>query len=1559
MAHVALVEEFVDPDRDDAAHAKALEEICRQLKAGEFTITDLVVDMGEYLTTEQNPVRARGTLLLGEAVRAVKDLAEVEVPVENLKDFYVSRMADFPSLRGVLIGAHALLLRSTIPASEEEVMTAEGAAELARAMLTEVNVQGMPQVDRKVCLEIMLEMVTRFPEVVQEMGTEFVEGVIAAVDGEKDPRNLLLSFSLLEKLPQLLSMTPELTTVLQTSAEELFDVLSLYFPISFTPPPNDPYGITKKDLEDGLIRAFTATPLYAPFAYPLIFEKMGATLATAKLASLTALRLCTQVWGLTSARPFCHGVWDTLKPILLPNATALAVAAAPADVIGLTKVPVDAVVRDEAYRCLAACVAATSLLIDPSSSSVTSDGGSAAETATAAGDSNSYGVDSGSNAPANGGPLLAVIFADAAVPEMLACLRENLSSNAGAASGGADISESDDSANGGSGSARPPPPNAAVAKALAGSVERGLAACRDTARVLAAAIEASPAACRRVAAEILAPLLSLLGGAGAGAASSRGSEGGVGLEGGQNGGASASSGRKRPRTGAEAAAFHECLGIVLDLVAAVHTCAVMLASASASDSSPSVAAVTCSRDGRLLGEDAARALLAVFMASATGNAGGGSGIQSLGVKGLQSLATFPLGAPQQLLSLPQLHAVVNTLTDLLLQPATVQGAALAAGGYLDTSAREAGHGGCQHNHHGHSHGHGHRHGYGAVASSLSPTEVIGALRTITVAAAGTPGGAAGAAMGAGGGVGVAPSAAAELMGSNMQRILDALTASKTVSAARVPLEATVALATAGCEPLCALALPVLHEAVSAALGPAVKGDGEACTLLVAIATSLSEEILPSVSSGPCGPAVESELCSLVDDFVGRCGTLTQLGRSLPNTVVDALAACVRWATLAVGSDRQAPLARLAADVALRHSPALASHHRSTTKLNLSQTELNLSQSKLTLEAPSLLSSSSRSRLSGSRTGTTSKNSLTSSSAQRIPSPAAASLLELASALIVGLRPECPIADAQGLVQAFLGVAVAPGLGHEQANTAAARAVASLVNKWPKTPPQTAAVTTTASTSSTIPAESSAAAAKDGAAGSPGVSLGDLLAITLDQYLLPLVEGRAAMPSASVSAVAGPAGLGGLGASSMVGEMVNTGGAATGFADASNGGDGEWSAAAELGLQQRQLLALERSVLALRAFSWVGKALAMRGHADVGRVTAVLLRLLRGELDPVGAFMTAPSAQNLSPAPEQGAKVTIWSPADDDSASLAPPSGISATGAPPSAATLEVMRDVIRVAAADGFRILMEDADPSSASASSTITPSSSSSSPPSASRPSLGNTSLSTPSSSSSSSAPSSPMPLRPGTASSATTLSKRGHASEGPLYKQRFLSAALPVLLQALGRPAKGDAGGGGDGGGAVESGQELQNSRRALFLAVSHLLKNVPQSCYIHQSEQLFPVLLEALHQLAPGARDREELLHCQLILSAFLMDREHGQKQAEKHLDELITVLLALTGYEHSRKVRETALQCLEVVSSARYKTLYPYKQKVLRTVTGCLDDRKRSVRAEAVRCKVLWSSLAAST
>ena len=59
--------------------------------------------------------------------------------------------------------------------------------------------------------------------------------------------------------------------------EDLFDVsVAPYFPMMFTPPKDDKYGVTRDLLLEGVINTMSCTPEFAPLAIPLLSEKLGS-----------------------------------------------------------------------------------------------------------------------------------------------------------------------------------------------------------------------------------------------------------------------------------------------------------------------------------------------------------------------------------------------------------------------------------------------------------------------------------------------------------------------------------------------------------------------------------------------------------------------------------------------------------------------------------------------------------------------------------------------------------------------------------------------------------------------------------------------------------------------------------------------------------------------------------------------------------------------------------------------------------------------------------------------------------------------------------------------------------------------------------------------------------------------------------------------------------------------------------------------------------------------------------------------------------------------------------
>ncbi|PKI84952.1 hypothetical protein MVES1_000880 [Malassezia vespertilionis] len=137
-------------------------------------------------------------------------------------------------------------------------------------------------------------------------GKAFIMGYTSLVAGEKDPRNLLVLFGIEKVL--LLEWTMDYGEI-----EALYNVIFCYFPITFRPPPDDPYRISPDDLKLALRACISATPQFAPLAIPILLEKLSASGGSAKVDTLQTLDAALPVYGRAAAEVNGDELWGFIK----------------------------------------------------------------------------------------------------------------------------------------------------------------------------------------------------------------------------------------------------------------------------------------------------------------------------------------------------------------------------------------------------------------------------------------------------------------------------------------------------------------------------------------------------------------------------------------------------------------------------------------------------------------------------------------------------------------------------------------------------------------------------------------------------------------------------------------------------------------------------------------------------------------------------------------------------------------------------------------------------------------------------------------------------------------------------------------------------------------------------------------------------------------------------------------------------------------------------------------------------------------------------------------------
>ncbi|KAJ1287959.1 hypothetical protein BS78_02G051100 [Paspalum vaginatum] len=323
---VPHVEAYVDVSRTAAQHSASVDALAALVNKDKLTLFDLVSKMDMYLTTTDHIVRSRGILLLGEILSRISFKWLDVNTIATLSDFFISRLSDWQAIRGALVGCLALLQRK----QGVGCIAIADVKRLVESFLQNVLVQSLAAAERKLCFQILSCILDRYPEAVKTMGGEQLYGICEAIDEEKDPECLKLSFHVVEVVMKLF---PDPSGLAAQFASDVFEILSKYFPVYFTHGVGDDLDATRDDLSRALMHAFCSTQYFEPFAIPLLLDKLSSSLPLAKLDSLKYLDNCIRFYGADRMAGHASAIWYKLKEVIfnLSSDQILLTTASPKD----------------------------------------------------------------------------------------------------------------------------------------------------------------------------------------------------------------------------------------------------------------------------------------------------------------------------------------------------------------------------------------------------------------------------------------------------------------------------------------------------------------------------------------------------------------------------------------------------------------------------------------------------------------------------------------------------------------------------------------------------------------------------------------------------------------------------------------------------------------------------------------------------------------------------------------------------------------------------------------------------------------------------------------------------------------------------------------------------------------------------------------------------------------------------------------------------------------------------------------------------------------------------
>ncbi|KAI9492597.1 Dos2-interacting transcription regulator of RNA-Pol-II-domain-containing protein [Zychaea mexicana] len=222
----------------------------------------------------------------------------IDAAVDGLLNFACQRLdQQHPIIVARCLDMIKCLMESSNISGASAMMTCE-------SMISNLPNHKMHQDARYKTLMIIDKLLQNHVEDLRQGHFDFVSGFIALIDGEKDPRNLLICFELVRDVIAKFDISSHI--------EDLFDFVFCYFPITFKPPPNDPYQITTEDLKQSLRQCLASTPYFANFATPLLIDKLLTSTGSAKRDTMETIGLCAPAYGAHALLPHAQSIFDIL-----------------------------------------------------------------------------------------------------------------------------------------------------------------------------------------------------------------------------------------------------------------------------------------------------------------------------------------------------------------------------------------------------------------------------------------------------------------------------------------------------------------------------------------------------------------------------------------------------------------------------------------------------------------------------------------------------------------------------------------------------------------------------------------------------------------------------------------------------------------------------------------------------------------------------------------------------------------------------------------------------------------------------------------------------------------------------------------------------------------------------------------------------------------------------------------------------------------------------------------------------------------------------------------------
>ncbi|GAM91442.1 hypothetical protein ANO11243_094920 [Dothideomycetidae sp. 11243] len=301
MSEIQLYLVEAGKNKDEAR--KIAQETAGKLERKQIQLLALVESVGEYINNEDATLRSHSLAYLADVLDAIS-LRVLSLQQRSLlTEFILSRIRD--DSEGIAACAKALVALERLGKWDgETVRNIIDTLIDSTHPLKQFKLQG----ERYAVLQLIDLLLANYRQIITNRAKDdhdFIARFTSYFEGEKDPRNLMIVFSVV--------MVPMTEWDLGPSTQDLFELVYNYFPITFKPPPGDPFGITAQDLKDRLRACIASTSAFAPYSFSALLDKLDSTSINTKRDVLQALISCINNYEPLIVTRYSITLWDALK----------------------------------------------------------------------------------------------------------------------------------------------------------------------------------------------------------------------------------------------------------------------------------------------------------------------------------------------------------------------------------------------------------------------------------------------------------------------------------------------------------------------------------------------------------------------------------------------------------------------------------------------------------------------------------------------------------------------------------------------------------------------------------------------------------------------------------------------------------------------------------------------------------------------------------------------------------------------------------------------------------------------------------------------------------------------------------------------------------------------------------------------------------------------------------------------------------------------------------------------------------------------------------------------